>query len=320
MSEFLKKAWLPFEHQVRQELKKAHLLEKLRGKKILVACSGGADSVALLLFLLRLRKSLSLDLFVLHIHHGFKSNVQFRNEAAEEVKKLAEKWQLPLEKCVLDLGNEKETETLLRQKRIQIYEMVLNQTKSDFLALGHHQDDLLETRLIRMMRGTGGEGLQAMTFLRKKVFRPFLRGSKASLLQYLNEFSIKYSEDPTNQESSNIRNWLRQKWLLPLKKEHPEWHSAMVRSLEQISAALNRPTEKHNFSKGILRLRYDACDSHEQSILLIKYIQSLGLSDFRHSQIKEIQRQLDRSKNVHTFTSAGLVWAINAQQILAKKK
>lgn len=320
MSQNLQKPWLPIEHRIRKELKQNSVLQKIQGKKILVTCSGGADSVALLLFLLRLRKSLKLEINVLHIHHGKKSNVQFRNQAADYVQKLANDWKLPFEKCVLDIGQEGESETLLRQKRIQIYEYILNKTGSDFLALGHHQDDLLETRLIRLIRGTGLAGLQSMTFLRKKVLRPFLQEKKDSLLEYLAEFSVTYCEDPTNQESSNVRNWLRLNWISPMKKQHPEWLKSMARSLDQISAMSHTAIKKHNFSKGIPRLQYDVCQAQEQSILLIRYIQGLGVSDFRHSQIKEIRRQLDRSKIIHTFTSAGLVWTINAQQILAKKK
>jgi len=314
------KKWLSMEHQLRKELKAKGILSQLHGKKILIACSGGVDSVALFVFLNRIRLSEKLSLQVLHIHHGIGTNVEFRNQARAHVEKLCQEYKVSL--VVKEIQSENrspESETDLRKKRIQIYQEELKTQQADFLALGHHLDDLLETRLMRLMRGTGGQGLFAMDLLRKRVLRPFLSLTKRDLLEYLSELQVKYCEDPTNQSPFTIRNWLRIQWLEPLRRDHPECLKSMARSFEQIAQELKKK-KKHNFSKGISRAKYHAHLANEQIKLLTEYIQYRGVSDFRHSQVIEIQRQLDRAQNRHTFLAAGLVWSVNAQQISAKKK
>lgn len=320
---FLVKPWSPFEHKLRASLTQEKILSRIQDKKILVACSGGVDSVALLFFLYRIQQSANLNLHVLHIHHGDQANQKFRDLAESDVCKLCQKLNLQLTVRRISIGSGKESETFFRQQRIQIYQQCLQETNADFLALGHHRDDLLETRFMRLFRGTGIQGLKAMSLLRKKVLRPFLHVSKIELVEYLNMFKLQFRNDPTNRQSDNVRNWIRNHWLGPLLKDHPDWHKNISRSLEQIAGSQSVSKNKklkHNFSLGIQRAHYDELDRYEQKKIISEYVQSLGIHDFRHSQIEEIIKQLDRTERVHTFVVAGLNWVINAQQILAKKK
>src|SRR6476620_6435224 len=152
----------PFEYEVLKRLKGLNF--EWDQSRILVAVSGGRDSVALLNLLFALKTRLKFELAVAHVHHGHstdKAVASYRIKTASFVKRLASNYNLEFHLIQHD-GPELKSEADFRKVREALLESCRKRSESDWLAFAHHSDDLLETRLIRLIRGTGAQGLQAM--------------------------------------------------------------------------------------------------------------------------------------------------------------
>lgn len=309
------------DHQLWKYIKDHSLSEK----KIILAVSGGLDSVALLRsFSKVINKS---QLIVCYVHHGSKSEAKsYRDQAQTFVEKLALQHELEFLSLSFDHfsaennSNNSESEEFFREGRYQLLREVKVQRSFDFIALGHHADDLLETRLMRLLRGTGVQGLQAMSEISDDLCRPFLKQSKAELLEYLQQENLDYLEDPSNLNTSYLRNWIRQEWLPLLETKQPGASKAMARSLELIALETDIKSSDDDWSEyvnsqGISRSYYLTLDSFSQSRCLARYLYLLEIRDFSHSHIEEIKKRLANSQKVLSFRIAGLTWDINAEQI-----
>lgn len=199
------------------------LLEK--GERLLVAVSGGADSVALLNLLLGVRDDLGLELVMVHLDHGLRGA---RSEAdARWVKSLASRLSLPF------LGGRRRVGEWARRKKVspeaagrilryRFFREVSRKTGIKKVALGHQADDQAETVLMRLLRGTSPGGLAAMRPLTEMgellLIRPLLPFWRSEVLAYLNETGREYREDRSNQDRRFFRNRVRLD-LLPFLEE-----------------------------------------------------------------------------------------------------
>lgn len=319
----LSKAKVDLEHHV-WKLIKHHALQN---KKILVALSGGVDSVVLLAVLAKVHKKELLG--ACYFHHGEGSNTAYRNEAQNFCQQLCEDLGVVYflkRASEVESFNEKDSgaksEEQYRQWRYVALGQVMKDQEFVFLATAHHRDDLLETRLLRLIRGTGAQGLQAMYPLKENIFRPFLENSKDELKTYLKELHLKAIEDPSNEDLDPLRNWVRQSWLKSLESRSPGSSVALARSLETIAQEIEHHPwgdllSKNELSEaqGLSRSFYLTLTPVEQKRLLAQYMYSLGRRDFSQAQLEEIQKRLDNSQKVITFKVAGCLWEVNAGQI-----
>jgi tRNA(Ile)-lysidine synthetase, N-terminal domain len=306
------KAENDLEHSVWKQIK--HY--ELQDKKILVALSGGVDSVALLALLKKTHKSVSACYF----HHGEDSNQEYRKEAQIFCEKLCKKLEIGF--FALKSSMLAKSEAEYRDNRYAALQKLMRSEGFDVLALGHHRDDLLETRLLRLIRGTGGQGLQAMDFYKNRQFRPLLETSKKDLKKYLRSVKLRTFEDPSNESREPLRNWLREEWLVSLEKRQKGAVSALARSLELIShecaAEGNQDLLSANEaykSQGLSRAYYLTLNTHEQKRLLAQYLWALNIRNFSSAQLEEVQKRLDKTQKVITFKISGCEWDINAEQI-----
>lgn len=290
----------------------------LREKRILVALSGGVDSVALLRVLSKIHKADRLA--ACYYHHGEDSNQEYRKEAQFFCAKLCKK--LGVTFFPLHSSQLAKSEAEYRELRYSALKRLMIQEKFDILTTGHHRDDLLETRLLRLIRGTGAQGLQAMHVFAAGMFRPFLEVGKKDLKRYLREEKVRALEDPSNESLDPLRNWVRQDWLKALDKKSSGASVALARSLETLATELERDSwgdllsqNEAYKSQGISRLFYMTLRPSEQKRLLAQYVYALGKRDFSQSHIQEIQKRLDNSQKVITFRVGGCHWEINAEQI-----
>lgn len=293
-------------------------LHGLKDKKILVAVSGGTDSVALLRTLTKVHKKELLG--VCYFHHGEDSNQEYRKEAQVFCEKLCKK--LAVNFYPLKASQLAKSEAEYRDLRYEALERLKKEQGFEIVAAGHHRDDLLETRLMRLIRGTGAQGFTAMHVLRDGLFRPFLEISKRELKKYLREEKLRSFEDPSNESLDPLRNWVREDWLKALEKRSRGSTAALARSLETIAQEIeSRPwgdllsqNEAYK-SQGLQRAFYLTLSLFEQKRLLAQYLYSLGKKDFSQSHLEEIQKRLDKSQKVITFKVAGCQWEVNAEQI-----
>jgi tRNA(Ile)-lysidine synthase len=215
---------------------------------ILVAVSGGPDSVALLHVLNGLREELHLSLEAAHLQHGIRG--ADAADDAQFVRRLAERLKLPFHLKELNLPHLKteagkgNLEELARAERYKFFAAVAAERGLGKIATAHTQDDQAETVLMWLLRGCGMTGLGGMSPVRRVlpadgaakelvVIRPFLEVSKAEILRYLEAREISYRRDATNSDLSLLRNWIRLE-LLPVLES---------RAGARLSARLSRQAE-----------------------------------------------------------------------------
>jgi tRNA(Ile)-lysidine synthase len=178
---------------------------ELESGKYIVAVSGGVDSVVLLHLL---RKLPDLDLAVAHFDHGIRSDSA---EDRKFVQELAKENGLPFEYGEGKLGPNA-SEATARSARYEFLSRVAKQHRVQAIVTAHHQDDMLETAIINMLRGTGRKGLSSLDN-NGKVERPLLYASKQQLLKYAKSQGLVWREDSTNQEEVYLRNYVRRRLL-----------------------------------------------------------------------------------------------------------
>jgi tRNA(Ile)-lysidine synthase len=187
---------------------------------ILLAVSGGADSIALLhvLHALISYKHINADLYCAHFNHKLRSD----SDSDEEfVISQAQKFNIPITTKRFDVekyarNNKLSIETAARQLRIENLTKIAKTNKCKWIATGHQKDDNAETIIHRILRGTGYRGLAGIWPLRKfneDVFfvRPLLCVSREEIVQYLQQRNLNWHEDYTNAEFKYTRNHILQK-------------------------------------------------------------------------------------------------------------
>jgi len=204
----------PLAHRLRTEATKALWIKQ--GQRMVVSLSGGADSTALACILSAWQPKLGLELYLVHFNH------QIREESAAEQRfceELADKLGLDLEcfspeERMPNLG----MQDAARQWRRRVLTEVADRREAEYIVLAHHQDDLAETMLWRILRGTSVLGLSPMVPLEGRWFRPLLGERKQVLIQYLQRIGQGWMEDQSNQKNDYLRNRIRNQ-LVPLLDE-----------------------------------------------------------------------------------------------------
>ena len=190
--------------------------------RIGLAVSGGADSVALLELMSRLRSRHGFDAVVLHVDHGLRSDSA---EDARFVEDLAARHGLPFHALRTRVRRRRgeSMEMAARRVRLAFFALMSKRLKLDAIATGHHADDVAETFILRLARGAGPDGLAGLkpvshvdgvTFI-----RPLLGVRDAALRRFLSDNGIAWREDSTNADTSIPRNNVRHV-ILPFLREH----------------------------------------------------------------------------------------------------
>lgn len=171
--------------------------------KYVVAVSGGVDSVVLLDLL---SKQTDIDLVVAHFDHGIRPESQ---KDRIFVEKLANKYKKQFFYEDGNLGSDA-SEATARAARYRFLSKIVKQTKSKAIVTAHHQDDVIETALINLLRGTSAKGLGALKST-DETKRPLLNQEKAELIKYAKKNDLKWIEDETNEDEKYLRNYIRKK-------------------------------------------------------------------------------------------------------------
>lgn len=193
-----------------------YVLEKMlftAGAKILLCCSGGADSVALLHLFSKLRSQLQITLLAVHVDHQLRGAESTAD--AELVKDVCQQLSIPVIVRKIKLEGKQDLENRARNKRFEVFRQVLELYRFDFIATAHHQNDQAETLLMNLFRGAGINGMAGIKPLNGKVIHPLLCFAKQELTDILTEEKAAWRVDETNQDDRFRRNRIRNK-LLPL--------------------------------------------------------------------------------------------------------
>ncbi|MDR2517189.1 MAG: tRNA lysidine(34) synthetase TilS [Spirochaetaceae bacterium] len=219
------------------------------GTVYLAAVSGGADSTAMLAALVSLRDSLAFTLRCIHVEHGIRAAAESRGDAAF-VRELCEKLNTSCKVVSIQpgkisgtakrngIGIEASARLYRRRALFREARRVEAETGAFVRILtAHTRDDLLETALMRILRGAGPAGLAAMPVCRGRFLRPLLALSRADVLRYLAETHIPWREDATNADPRFLRNRIRHRLVPLLNESFPQWRTGLAALSETQSLA-----------------------------------------------------------------------------------
>jgi tRNA(Ile)-lysidine synthase len=227
--------------------------ELLRPGLVLVAVSGGQDSICMLDLLRRLQGDLGIGLHVAHLNHSFRGAQA--DAEAESVRDLADRWQLPATVAKVDVPAYRARYRLSRQvaarhARYQFLAGLAGRLGAEQVAVGHTADDAIESLLINLLRGAGLAGLRGILPSRRiapgqlgpglaaadwriepvpagreplpRVVRPLLELSRAETEGYCLSTGLAFQRDPSNQDPSYRRSWVRTQLLPLLERQVPD--------------------------------------------------------------------------------------------------
>ena len=209
------------EEKISDFLKQKNLLPA--GEKILLAVSGGADSVALLYIFKKLYPN---AIYIAHINHQLRGSESLKDE--NFVKRLAKELNVPITVESVDVKtyakeNKLSIESAARSLRLEALCRIADETNCRFIAAAHHKNDNAETVIHRLLRGTGFKGLAGIrpkTIINGKTFiRPLLCHGRIELEDYLKNQGIRWQSDHTNLDCRFTRNRIRHKFMPYLEKE-----------------------------------------------------------------------------------------------------
>tara|TARA_B100000214_G_scaffold35025_1_gene22125 strand:+ start:579 stop:1544 length:966 start_codon:yes stop_codon:yes gene_type:complete len=214
-------------------------------KNIIVAFSGGGDSSALLHFCYDLNQNglLQGNLSAIHINHSLNKE---SDHWEDHCKIFCEERNIPLQSHGINIDVKKSgLESAARNARYKIFKDALQ--SNDQLLMAHHADDVAETILFRLFRGTGLDGLQGPMKKRALgegvLLRPWLGYTKTDLNKYLSTNDIKFISDETNFEDNQDRNFIRNK---VLKMASNRWPNASMQ-IQQTAALVSKHKKAYDF-------------------------------------------------------------------------
>lgn len=298
---------------------------------IIVATSGGPDSMCLLNILTNMKER--YQIICAHVNHNLRKESK---EEAEMVEKYCQKNKIIFEYYQIK-KYEGNIENYARVQRYKYFKQLIKKYNAKYLLTAHHGDDLIETILMRISRGTDIKGLKGFTKLTDrsnyKIYRPLISITKEEILKYLEKNKIEYALDKTNEEDTYTRNRYR-KYILPqLKKENKNIHKNFIKlsnSIKEYEDHLNEEKEKiikNIYSENIINLRELKKEDKLMkqaiiySILDITYNDSINLIKEKH--IEDILKAIDNEKpniTVSLPSNKEFVKLYNEATIMENKK
>ena len=232
-----------------EELKKSGLIKK--NEKILIAFSGGPDSVFLYNLLNFLKEEYFLEISLIYINHNLRKDVE---DDLKFVKNFSEENEVPLyiesvnvRKYATD--NKKSIELSARELRYEAIEKVLQNINYDKIATGHNLDDNIETFIFRLLRGTSLKGLKGIPEERRNIIRPILQFEKKEILNCLQENKKNYIIDYTNNENDYTRNYIRNEIFPMFVNINPNFRN-------KINELIHEMNDRENSNDNILKEKF----------------------------------------------------------------
>ena len=289
--------------------------------KLLVALSGGADSVALLRVLL----SLGYACECAHCNFHLRGEESDRDEAF--VLHLCRELNVKLHVTHFDTNeyahkHRLSIEMAARKLRYDWFEKLLEQNGASTIAVAHHRDDSVETFLLNLIRGTGINGLKGISARNGHIIRPLLKESRESVIDYLNGIGQDFITDSTNLQDEFIRNKIRLN-ILPLMKEI---NPSVIQSIDSVSERLSEVADIYNHDRKEALSKKMIHTSESEYVIQIKDVlsdiaplsllhEALSPLGFNSSQTKAIFSHISKS-----LPQSGKSFLANDWEVLCDRK
>ena len=203
---------------------------------IIVATSGGPDSMCLLHLMCELKSKLNLKIIVAHVNHKLRAESE---EEALFVKEVSDKYNLIYEYMEILEYNDDNLENDARTKRYEFFNKLVKKYHANYLMTAHHGDDLMETILMRLTRGSSLKGYSGFkkefAYEDYTIVRPLITETKKDIQNYMDEHGYKYYIDQSNFSENYTRNRYRMKVLPFLKNEDPLVHRKFLKFSEELT-------------------------------------------------------------------------------------
>ena len=245
----------PFILKVKKYIDKYQLIQS--GDRLLLACSGGADSVAAVLAFHELKKVYNLQLGIVHTDHQLRGA-----ESAEDmrfVEQLANQLNMSFYSTTLEVPARVEAEggnvqVICREERYAYFDAVMKQAHYDKLVFGHHADDQIETIIMSLVRGTLASSLTGIPLTRPfsdgSIIRPFLCVTKDEILDFVQFQEQSFRHDPSNDKHTYTRNRLRHTVVPLLRQEN-------VHVAESVRTFVEKQQQDDSFLQTLAKEKFD---------------------------------------------------------------
>ena len=303
---------------------------------VVVACSGGPDSMCLLSLVNELKNELNLKIIVAHVNHKLRIESEEEKEMVENYSKENNLIFELLE--ITKYSNNKFSEEDARKRRYDFFNKLIKKYNANVLLTAHHGDDLIETIQMRLTRGSNLSGYIGIKMINEnnnyKILRPLLSTTKENILHYLNDKNIPYRIDKTNEELKHTRNKYRH-YILPfLKKENKKVHEKYLKfskELIEYDNFVNTYIRNNNFivdNKIIINKIKDESDFIKRKALelLIKEIQKDDIFDISDEQMKNLMKlytldnkEIDLNNNYQGINSYGKILILKKNSEILNK-
>ena len=274
------------------------ILEKLKNLpndiSIVIAVSGGPDSMALLNLLNVIKKEKNIKIICAHVNHNLRKESKAE---AKMVKDYCKQKSIIYEYMEIKeyKGN---TENYAREKRYEFFENLLKKYNSKYLFTAHHGDDLIETVIMRLIRSSSLKGYSAFSEITEKkdykIYRPLITKTKEEIFNYVKNNNLPYAIDKTNDSDFFTRNRIR-KYILPrLKEENKNVHLKFLefsKTLNETEKYLKKQTEKA-LSKIYIAKKIDINSFKKEDLLVQKRI-------IHHILNETYKENITKIKDVH---------------------
>lgn len=200
--------------------------------KILVGFSGGKDSSALLHLLMTLSKSYKIQIAIGHFNHKVRGDEANRDE--EFCRQVGKDYSIDFFSDSYNMDNYAKENKISKEEagrilRKNFFNRILREEGYNKIALAHNMDDQAETILMRIIRGTGLDGLKGIEYKSGSIIRPILDISKSEIEEYINKEKISYVEDSTNKENDYNRNKIRNLLIPEIENNYnPNFKEALI--------------------------------------------------------------------------------------------
>jgi tRNA(Ile)-lysidine synthase len=236
------------------------------GDLVIIGVSGGPDSMALLHIMNRLSKEINFRIVGAHLNHCLREQAFAEEQFVREKCRL---WCIPFYSKTVAVKEvaarqKRSLEEAGRNCRYQFFSELMGELGGKSIATAHHHDDVAETVLLHLLRGTGLKGLRGIIPVSGSLIRPLLTVKKTELVDYLNENSIDYCLDKSNEDTIYTRNRIRHELIPYLQKE---FNPRIVESLNQL--AIIAGEENQVIDEETQRLWQDIALKEEKEVIIL---------------------------------------------------
>ena len=285
----------------------------------LIAVSGGLDSIVLLHVIAQVVHALNHPAAVGFVHHGPSEDrnlMAFRDSCKKFVEDHAHRLGLPffVKRSDQALKSEGELRDFRRGSLDQIEHLWgVGQT---FWVYGHHANDLLETRLLQLIRGGGSQALLTQSEFGAKIWRPLSRYTRQEIKELAGRMQWSWMEDPSNQQCEPLRNWIRKTWLPALDEKRSGSLRTLAHSFDRIAEELTQsryefvsPQETHPSGENCLTLEgWKELSYREKCQKVWVFLRQNGIFSYTEQHIQEVVKRCDGDRR-RSFVLLDRIWS-----------